>query len=361
MNIITENTLNSNKTALNLSKKPHFELHFHEDMYVLYEETNGQYHRAKYKDIYSCGNIKRIHYNTSKWKNYLIIDIDNENIYEYRNQKLPEPNFILKNKIGIGAHLFYVLENGIPENSSHFLKMWKESQKLYTVFAGGDKLNKGYVGKYVNSKHFEYVEINTFAYDINFLYAQISYRKNETQSNVSMKVEKPSKSIKSTNKHIKTVEVGERNSNIFDLTRKYAYIQIAICKTAEEFEEKISIYIVGLNNSLKEKLELSEISNTAKSIINYCHDNKSKIINYNKNENKNRGVLKMENINLPKKEKQKLGAEYSAKIKIEKTKLKIQLAIIDLKSQGKKITQKNISEITKLNKNTLTKYKDLLK
>ena len=166
-----------------LNFKRHFEMHFQAESIVLYEEANGRYYRKKWQDIYNVGAIKRIHYNTTYVKNYLIIDIDNDNIFKYKENNLPEPNFILKNKFKQGGHLFYVLEKPIFSNNQKELDKWRILQKEYTRIAGGDPLNKGYVGKFFNNtEDFDYIKGYDYYHNVDFLLNKIQFKTANNQA-----------------------------------------------------------------------------------------------------------------------------------------------------------------------------------
>ena len=344
--------------------KPHFELHFTPQMRVLYEEKNGTWYRAFYKDIISAGDIKRIHYNTEKWKNYLIIDIDNENLYKYRENGLPEPNFILKNKEKKGGHLFYVLDRGVFFKNEYYLNKWQILQKEFTRLAGGDPLNKGYVGKFVNSVHFEYIELNFYSYDIDYLSSKII---NFSSNNQAYKPKKPNPYIITTKKEKKPlnsfkssnlVEVGERNNTLFEKVRKYAYIQI-LNTNENTFKENIFNYALQLNKNFLTALSESEVRATARSIIKYCLKNKKRIEEYSKEKHIQRGIM-----NLPEKqalkEKQRLAAEYTNKQRENKTLLNLQTSLIEMKQQGLKINITTLSKFSKISRPTVIKYKENL-
>ena len=212
--------------------KQRYELHFNPESWVLYEEHNGKYYRLPWQQLYHETAVKRIHYNSSKWKHYLIIDIDNADLYKYREQNLPEPNFILKNKDKVGGHLFYVLDKGVYFKNEYYLNKWKVLQKAFTTVAGGDPLNKGYVGKFINSLHFEFIELNPYSYDIDYLYSKINHTPTNNQayspkSFITYKYTNPNntKPLKSF-KSLDLIQVGERNNSLFDKTRKFAYIQV---------------------------------------------------------------------------------------------------------------------------------------
>lgn len=344
--------------------KPHFELHFQPHTWVLYEEKNGSWYRTQYKNIATAGNIKRIHYNTEKWKNYIIIDIDNENLYKCRENGLPEPNFILKNKSKIGGHLFYVLDKGIYYKNEYYLEKWKTLQKEYTKLAGGDPQNKGYVGKFVNSKHFEYIELNEYAYDINYLSSKIinfssnnqaySPKKHNPYIIPTKKEKKPIRAFKTS--HL--VQTGERNNTLFDKTRKYAYIQI-LKMDKNTFKQNVFDYALQLNNKFLEPQQKSEVKATVRSIIKYCLKNKTKIEEYSKEKHINRGIMDLPQEQVLR-EKQRLAATYTAKQKAKKTIFKLRLAIIEMKAREINISINSLVKYSKISKNTVRKYRDKL-
>ena len=341
--------------------KPHFELHFQPEMWVLYEESNGSWYRTQWKEIATCGAIKRIHYNSEKWKHYIIIDIDNENLYKYQEQGLPEPNFILKNKEKKGGHLFYVLDKSIYYKNTYYLEKWKVLQKAYTTVAGGDPLNKGYVGKFINSLHFEYIELNTYAYNIDYLYSKINHTPKNNQAYSPKKhnpyiipTKKEKKPIKAF-KHSTLVEVGERNNTLFDKTRKYAYIQV-LKMDKNTFRQNVFDYALQLNNKFLEPQQKSEVKATARSIIKYCLKNKIKIEEYSKEKHINRGIMDLPQEQVLRK-KQQLAAEYTAKQKNNKTLFKLQKAILNMQEQGLKINVSSLAKFTKISRPTINKYK----
>jgi hypothetical protein len=106
-----------------LTPSKHFELHFQPNYYVHYQEYNGLWKKEKWETISQCKSIKRIQYNTQKFKKYIIIDIDNET---ENKTDLPKPNFVIKNKFGAGKHLFYILDRTIK--NEYYSKLWKEDQ-----------------------------------------------------------------------------------------------------------------------------------------------------------------------------------------------------------------------------------------
>ena len=343
----------------------HFQLHFEPETYVLYEENNNKYYRKPWREVSICKGIKRLHYNTKNWKHYIIIDIDNEDIYKYREQNLPEPNFILANKDKVGGHLFYVLNKGIYYKNEYFVKMWEEVHKNFTITSGGDTLAKGYVGKFINSCHFDYIEIEPYPHKIQDLYNIIHSRTVNNQAysptklnpyiTASKKKTKPLKTFKS----LDLIVIGERNNTIFDKVRKYAYIHI-LKLSLFEFEQAVHSYIDSLNNSLLSPLEKSEIVATATSIIKYCISNKQSIESYNNShKSKNRGIMELP-VGQELGAKQKLGALYVAEQKRKKTIFNLRLSIIEMKAKELNINVSSLSKVSKISKKTIYRYREKL-
>ena len=73
----------------------HFQLHFEPQHRVLYQEPTGAWLTASWKDIATSPSIKRIQYNTEQLQNYIIVDIDNSDIYKYREALLWHQTLIL--------------------------------------------------------------------------------------------------------------------------------------------------------------------------------------------------------------------------------------------------------------------------
>ena len=147
---------------------------------------------------------------------------------------------------------------------------------------------------------------------------------------------------------------GKRNDYIFEKTRKYAYIKI-LKIDEKQFIESVKIYAESLNENLLIPLFNGEVKATTKSIIKYCINNKKKIKKYNNSDDKNRGIMSLENSKKTIRQKQKLGAEYTAKIKKEKTILKLKKAVLNMQEKGLKINISSLSKYSKISRPTILK------
>lgn len=338
----------------------HYELHFKENYYINYQEPNGEWYKTEYKNI--RGRIPRIEYNTTKYKNYIIIDIDKiGNLYNFESLNIPKPNFIVKNRNKDTGHLFYVLNRTITQNE-YFLSLWKTTQKYFNIFLGGDPLFGGYKGKNLNNNvDFEFIEIYEKPYNIKdlFLYVKDLPQQDKTLQILDIKPHfKINKDfLQEKNVQTEKIKNGFRGSHLFNKLRKFSYIQILKSVNNNDFINIVSNFGHSINNNdFVEPLPQNEVNLTIKSIINYCLNNKTKIKNRKKKKEKKMNLD--ENINL--KEKQQLGQQYMCKVRTTKTELKIQISIIEMKKQNLKINISTVSEYTKITRKTIRKYKDLL-
>lgn len=315
----------------------HFQLHFEPEHTVHYQEPCGIWCKAKWQEIYHAPSIKRLQYNTEKYKNYIIVDVDDADIYAYKG-KLPEPNIIVHNKNKSGGHLFWVLNRTV--SSPYYTEKWKTIFKSFTEIAKGDTKAKGFIAKNINNNiDFNIEFIEPTAYDINAL---SSYAIQSTPKTI--------KSVSRANIERKTEQLiitEGRNCKIFDDLRLYAYGRIRASVNDNDFRTIVSSYAERLNECYHYPLESRELSDIIKSVTEWCIENKSKIKNYKK-----RGKMKLDD-ELSLKEKQKLSANYSSKLKATKNEMKIQVAIIEMKKQQMKINVSSVAKYTNLSRPTL--------
>lgn len=333
-----------------LTTSKHFQLHFQPSYYVHYQEYNNSWRKDSWEIISQCKSIKRIQYNTQKYKKYIIIDIDNEteNLTD-----LPNPNFIVKNKFKTGKHLFYVLDRTI--SNEYYSKIWKEVQTKFTILLGGDTKNVGYIGKNLyNNIDFDLEILETQEYNINYLY---SFIKDFTENEKNLKDFTETKTnvlkIQNTFSKNEKVKTTTRNNDLFNELRFFAYSQIKKSVNDRDFIFIVKTEAHKINEKFYNPLKSNEVESTSKSVINYCLKNKSKI------KEKNRGIMNLED-DKPLKLKQKLGALYTAELKNIRTEQKIRGSIVEMKFKCLKINISTLSEYTKLSRPTLIKYKELI-
>lgn len=327
--------------------REHFKLHFELNHYVHYQEYNGQWLKAKWQDIVTNPKgIKRIQYNTSNFKRYIIVDVDHENLFKFEDTNIPKPNFVVKNKNKVGGHLFWVLDRVCT--SEYYIKLWRDIQKYFSAVLDGDPHNVGSIGKNpYNSLDFEYIEVYPHYYTIKNLHAFVVPEEKQEQKELPYFSD-----YKTINNKEKIVSTG-RNVDLFNTSRKFAYQLIKENTDPINFKFKLLNKIKEENNNFSNPMKNSEVMDIYKSITKYCLKNWS-AIRHNKKEKK----VKIEE-NMSIKEKLQLGANYTNEVRKLKTQKTIEKAIIDLKEKGTKVNIKNLADHTKIHRNTIRNFKDL--
>lgn len=335
-----------------LNHNEHYKFHFKETSWILYEcKITKKWGRNTFLDLHRFkNNVSRIQYNTTKYINYLIIDVDTDQLELYKNKELPTPNFILKNRFKRGGHLFYVLDRTISHE--YYKSLWSDTFKYFSNQLQGDENYTGYIAKnYLNEADFEYIELEHKAYNIYDLYKHVKHNKiyttlfeNEQKTNKKAK-------LKINNNY---ASLG-RNCAIFENGRLFAYSLVKENLEEKSFKMSLYVHLKELNNNYASGLNDSEVRKIWRSIVKYCLKHKDKIKTSFKKVNK----MELDD-NMSIKEKLQAGAEYTNKIQVEKTKLEIKKAIIEMREQGLKINITNVAKYTKIHRNTIGKYKELL-
>lgn len=327
--------------------KEHFKLHYELNHYVHHQVFNGQWLKAKWQDIVTNPKgIKRIQYNTSNFKRYIIVDVDHEDLFKFENINIPKPNFIVKNKNKEGGHLFWVLDK--VATNEYYIKLWRDIQKYFSSVLDGDPHNVGSIGKNpYNSLDFEYIEIYPYYYNIKNLHSFVIPEEKQVQDELPY-----FKDYKTINNKQKIISSG-RNVDLFNTSRVFAYALIKEDIDTINFKFKLLNKIKEENNNFSNPMKNSEVMDIYKSIVKYCLKNWS-AIKHNKKEKK----VKIEE-NMSNKEKLQLGQKYTSKVRVNKTQLEIEKAILEMKEKGIKINITNLADYTKIHRNTIRNYKNL--
>lgn len=334
-----------------LNHNEHYKFHFKETSWILYEcKITKKWGRTTFLDLHRFkNNVSRIQYNTTKYINYLIIDIDTDQLELYKNKELPTPNFILKNRFKRGGHLFYVLDRTISHE--YYKSLWSDTFKYFSNQLQGDENYTGYIAKnYLNEADFEYIELEHKAYNINDLYKHVKHNKiYTTLFKEEQKTNKKAK-LKINNNY---ADLG-RNCALFENARLYAYSLVKENLEEKSFKMSLLIHLKELNNNYKDKLNDTEVRKIWRSIVKYCLKHRDKIKTSFKKVNK----MELDD-NMSLKEKQKLSAKYTNEVRKLKTQQTIENAIIDLKAKGIKVNITNLADHTKIHRNTIKNFKDL--
>ena len=314
-----------------------------------------------YGELKNLSHIKRVQWNNKKVKNFFIVDLDDiEHEHTFKNNPLiPTPNAIVRNKgKKFGVHLIWALDAPVFGNSKNGF-IWTDVSRALAFFCGGDKKFTFHIGKnFLNDVDFDVTINDLDHYPLERFIPLIQanefkeYRKELTRVT---KVAVPTKKKTKTQTTSKEDE-GYRNTDLFDATRKYAYIEIRRSTADRYFKENVTLFAEKFNSEYPKPLDGVEVAKVIKSILTWCLARKKALKSYKGKE----GKMKLDK-SIELKERQKLGAEYAAKVKVSKMELKLKVAILEMKHKGLKINASSLSKYASVNRETTIKYKHLFK
>lgn len=151
-----------------------------------------------------------------------------------------------------------------------------------------------------------------------------------------------------------------RNEDLFETLRHWAY------RAVHEFREnsnyvgwfnEVTAQAAGINCQFNPPLPDNEVRHTVKSVADWVWTR------YFGSGGKRRGIMNLENagVDLELTDKQSMGAQFAAKVKVDANRNKIINAIGILTGQGQRITKAAVARLTGLHRNTLTNYQDLFR
>ncbi len=278
---------------------------------------------------------KYIQHNPPKQVQAIVIDIDHDYSFQAAEEgNVQLPSLMVTNPENGHGHAVYLLKNMVTVSAAARMKpqRWLAGlERAYTRRLGGDI---GYTGLISRNPLIHPILDSSRIYDMSELDAPLDFEDKAPYRESNL-------------------EHGTgRNCTMFDLVRVWAYKKVLLYVSETEFYNDVLRKCREVNGSFNHPLSDSEPRATAKSITKWTWRNR-----FNFGHEKNRGVLMLDMCEeMGTKQKQREGALYTAKIKRETSLTKIQAAYELLKSSGKKATQANVAEVTKLSLRTVKNH-----
>ena len=330
---------------------------------------------VKSKDVFLKNEY--IYYNQYTY-NFLILDIDHKNykINDFINildeHFISPPNWIIETNSGyqIGFILekpFNLYSNKLSESDKKAIKYTKYLLKKMLFLFGGDFNAVRLQGFWKNPMGVNLDKFKLFVNKNNFFnlsdfdiylptFDSIDKKEKEIKKKGNLggdfhteknKIKYFVEEVVSGNLNmLKNIDVGYRNAFIW-------YLGMYLIKISQDWEERLNTY----NINLKKPLDDTEMEGIKRSIKNYTREKKNWVnlgkyelwtpelkSMYINNYRKKKGIIKHHRDELK-----------------EINKNKVLQAIYKLRGEGKKLTNKNISEYSGLGLTTVKKYKKLLK
>jgi hypothetical protein len=274
------------------------------------------------------------------YRHYIPLDLDRPDALQaFRKAGIPQPTIMTINRSNGHAHYLYRLNKPIifTENGrTHPQEYFREICESLEFQLDADPHYVGLITK------------NPFSPVWHTETDNVSFELSDFKEYILNRLPKQFRKQKQIAKLIHNAT--GRNCTLFDTIRFFAYNQVKFCNSQAELMAKVLELAADVNTKFSEPLPNRELLDTSKSVSKWTFSRKEQFL---ERTYKNRGIMALSETDLTLQEKQRIGAEYTAQIKANATKEKIQTAIGELVATGKRATQKEIAGITGLSERTI--------
>lgn len=283
---------------------------------------------------------RSIQVNTPWELRYLVIDVD----VEYPVHLPAQPSIAVLNEDNGHSHLFYELAKPVllGDKAKPKPQRYLDSVKArLTAACSGDTCYAGHIAK--NPIHPDWRVIRTGrAYTLDYLSDAV---RGVSAAPVSRDAIAVSHS---------------RNCTVFDTVRHWAYPRVNDYSSISLWSGAVMLQVEQVNQQLRtmgfaEQLPRSEVASVGNSVSKWTWANRDRL---NRNY-KRRGVLNMDP-NLPLIERERLGAEYSARVKRAATEARLWEVVAQGQEQGEKLSVTFLARQAGVSRQVLYKVYDEL-
>jgi hypothetical protein len=302
--------------------------------------------------------------NNPKYNHYVIFDVDTSNsLTLWDSVGIPSPTLIVQNKENYHSHYYYELETPLPAKSKRSTPTQKLLEAVILYYKYALMSHHAVVEQMQLSKNAVSDSWETYGASDNCGIYTLSELAEYTKP-IPKKPELP-----------KDVSCEGRNDYLFNCGRYYAYSIVKDCESEGDLFGMIWVYLNQLNNNeindiftQKTSLSTGEVREITKSISTWVWDKRLKFCLL-KPSNRNLGALGLDKMGsgwnyqdskVEVKRRKSLGAEYTNKVRKEKTEHAIWLGIKMCQDQGIEITKLNVSKLSGVSLKTVYRHSDLL-
>lgn len=317
---------------------------------VYCSNENNATNRAARQDAFCFPYMQVNHRNL---KNWLVFDIDHDNPFVWEDMDLPPPNLAViskgvhqegvnKGKAKRSSHLYYAIQGVATSENARSLPIeyMRAVSTAMAIKMDADLDYSGPVAKTPGHSRWTTIEFHNHEYTLGEL-AEYVDLENKPRFSQGPDLDSVSHS---------------RNCTVFEVTRFYAYSQVTKMRqtgTLADFNKLIYAFATAKNRfrdngNFTENLADGEIKATAKSIARWTWDR------YRGN-GTHHGVMKLDK-SLPLKQRQSLAAEHSAKLKRNRSFIRIRQVVNDLQKANRSVTQSAVAKKAGLTRQTVAKY-----
>nr|WP_045625928.1 replication initiation protein [Vibrio parahaemolyticus] len=264
---------------------------------------------------------------------WLVFDCDHQDTWRFDTMGLPVPNFIVMDKETLRHHIFYAIRDVYTTEKARKkpLEWLAAIERTFAFYLQADTQYVGLIAK--NPAHSDWQ--TWFIHDHIYELAELADYKDLLPK-----------------QREQDISGFGRNCELFDNLRHWAYRNIHK-HSVQSFPDAVLAKAEQLN-VFAPPLSFNEVKSIAKSVTKYTERNRDY---FEKRYGRKIGL----NPELDLKTKQELGAAYTNQKRTEATQESVEKAIKVIKDKGLKLTQKAVVEHSGLHRNTVSKYKDLIK
>ena len=302
---------------------------------------------AKIRPREHAVNYPWMQINRSGMVSWLIFDLDHANPFAWQDENLPEPNIAVINRNSGKSHLFYAI---VPvctsENARSGPILYMKS--VYNAMCSrldADPAYSGPVAKTPGHPWWHTLELHNRVYDLGELSEYVELE--VTPWGNSPNIDDLSHS---------------RHEMLFEFLRYYAYSIVNKERengSFKSFNRLLDAYGHNKNNfkqamGFSANLTANQVAATVKSVARWTWDK------YHGDSRCHRGVMGLDPA-LPLDDRQRASAVRTHRKRQSNTESKIRLACANLLEKGEQLTQVAVATLARITRQTVAKYKHLLK
>ncbi|MEC6825371.1 replication initiation protein [Photobacterium piscicola] len=276
---------------------------------------------------------------------WLIFDVDkifNAGEYLWDKAGVAVPNIVAINPKNQHFHMFYAISPvyTTPNARRHPLDYLAAIERTYTELLGADKGYAHLVSKNPLHSDWQVICFHSYQYDLGDLFDQCPL----------------DKLLPKEHDRSEIAGIG-RHTDIFDALRRHAYKHInnphGICEWDYDSWYQHLLYTCEQLNVFSVPLPWSHVRSTAKSVARWTW--------------RHRATIKVKERKLeldmsqPLATRQAIGALHTHDVRKDKTREAIITACTELKTNNAKVTQASVCRHSGLHRNTVAKYRDIIK
>lgn len=298
-------------------------------------------------------NFDYVQVNTVSHVHWLVFDLDHNNPWIWQDVNLPAPNLIVtrhSNDPGEAgkSHLFYAINSVCISSNGRLapIAYLDAIKRAYQRELRADCDFSAPVCKNPLSSYWHTAELHNHVYELG-----------ELADSVTLTVK--DRFTPAANDE----DFDSRNCSLFDTVRRWAYCQVNEYRALNNYDGFFNAVLdyaeknnqfTGKGFSKNYNLKYSSVKSVAKSVANWTYKHYT-------GKKKNVGVMGLADTDISLESKQRLSARYTHQIRRSKTEKKILSAVTRIKAKAEKLTQSAVAKIAGITRQTVSKYKHLLK